>query len=390
MRKWIIVLLLCVFPLLAAGPARAQSARTPIRIGVPVPLTGPLAVNGEDNLRGIRLYFNRIGNRIDGRKVELLVEDTAGNPTMGLNKVQMLVERDKVQVILGVISSAVAYAIRDFVHNNKVPTMITTAGATDLTLSKKSPYIFRTANDNVQEPGVLGYYTAAKLGYKTAVTIADDFAAGREMIAAFRKTYTGAGGKILKSVYAPLGTTDFAPYLTRIKDDKADVVVAMMYGIDGARFIKAYRDYGLTKPVVGQGALMSNDVIKAAGKATLGVITAKQYSDALNTPRNRKFVRAFLKAYKVRPDAWSEQAYVGAEAVAEAVKKVHGNIENTPRFLKALAEARFQGPAGLVHFDKNHQRIFDVYIRKVERRGKRLENAVIAKIPDVSEHWTPK
>lgn len=388
MRRTILMFLVLAVPLLTFSPAWPQ-AREPIRIGVPLSLTGPLTVNGEDNLNGIRLYFEEVGNTLAGRKVEIKIEDTAGNPTLGLTKVQKLVDRDKVHVILGVVSSAVAYAIRDYVHNNKVPTMITTAGATDLTLSRKSPYIFRTANDNTQENLALGHYAATKLGYKTAVAIAADFAAGREMVAAFTKTFTAAGGKVVKQVYPPLGTSDFAPYLTQIKQDDADVVVAMMFGIDGSRFLTQYREYGLPKPVVGQGALIANYVIRASGNAGLGVISAKQYTDTLDTPANRQFVNAFLKEFKTRPDAWSEQAYVGAKAIGEAIKAVGGNIEDTPRFLEALRKVKFQGPAGTVYFDANQQRVFDVYIRKVEREGNTLVNKAIDKIPNVSQSWTP-
>lgn len=388
MRRTFLILLVLVISLFGIGPAWAQSGE-PIRIGVPLALTGPLAVNGESDLKGIRLYFDEVGNKLAGRKVVLIVADTAGNPTTGLNKVKMLVERDKVNMIIGIVSSAVAYAIRDYVHNNKIPTMITTAGAKDITLSKKSPYVFRTADDTTQEPMALAYYAARKLGYKTAVAIGDDFAAGREMVAAFSKTFTSLGGKVLKKVWAPLGTTDFSPYITQLEQEHADAVVAMLFGIDGARFLTQSKGYGLRKPIIGQGALISSDVIKASGTAGLGVISAKDYTNTLDNPVNRRYVSAFLKKYQSRPDAWAEQAYIGAKAVGEALKAVGGNIEDTPRFLAALRKVKFQGPAGLVWFDKDQQRVFDVYIRKVERRGKTLENIAIAKIPDVSQHWTP-
>ena len=389
MRKTILALLIFLIPLLTSGPAWPQ-AQPPIRVGVLLSLTGPLAVSGEDTLNGMRLYFDEINNTLAGRKIELTVEDDAGNANMALTKVQKLVEKDKVNLLLGIVSSASAYAIRDYVHNNKIPLMITCAGAADLTLSKKSPYIFRTANDNTQEPMALGYYAATKLGYKTAVAIAADFAAGREMVAAFAKTFTAAGGKMVKEVYPPLGTADFAPFLTQFSKEQGDVMVAMMFGIDGARFLTQYREYGVNKPLVGQGALVSNDVIKASGNAALGVVSAKQYSDIMDTPGVRRFVDESVKRYKGRPDFVAEQGYVGAKAIGEAVKSVGGNVEDTPRFLEALRKVKFQGPVGLVWFDQNQQRVFDVYIRKVERQGNTLVNKVLDRIPEVSQSWTPK
>ena len=128
MRKTILALLIFLIPLLTSGPAWPQ-AQPPIRVGVLLSLTGPLAVSGEDTLNGMRLYFDEVNNTLAGRKIELTVEDDAGNANMALTKVQKLVEKDKVNLLLGIVSSASAYAIRDYVHNNKIPLMITCAGA---------------------------------------------------------------------------------------------------------------------------------------------------------------------------------------------------------------------------------------------------------------------
>ena len=138
-----------------------------------------------------------------------------------------------------------------------------------------------------------------------------------------------------------------------------------------------------------QGAFAANYALPALGASGLVIITAKQYSDALETPENRRFVNTFVQKYKVKPDAWAEQGYVGAKAVAEAVKAIGGKIEDRAAFLAALRKARFEGPAGLVWFDENQQRVFDVYIRKVEKVGSEYVNRVIDKIPNASQSWTP-
>ena len=208
---------------LAVIPAWAQE---PIRIGVPLSLSGPLALAGEDNKRGVLLYLDEVGGKLAGRPVEVKLEDTEGKADVALTKTRRLVERHRVHVIVGIVGSHEAYAIRDYVHNQGVPTVITTAGAKDLTLARKSPFIFRVGNDNTQESLPLGHYAYTKLGYKTAVVIASDFAAGREIAEAFAKTFTGAGGQIVQQVFAPLGTQDFALYISGLKLDQADMIFA--------------------------------------------------------------------------------------------------------------------------------------------------------------------
>lgn len=385
-RIWTVLPLLFA---LGALPGPSAQAQEPIRIGVELALTGPLSVNGEDNRKGILLYLEEIGYQVAGRKIEVTVEDGEGKPDVALTKVRKLVERDRVHVLVGIVSSAVGYAIRDYVHNQGVPLVITTAGAKDLTLAKKSPVIFRVANDNTAENLPLGHYTYTKLGYKTAVVMAADFAAGREQAEAFMKTYTAAGGQVLQQVYPPLGTPDYAPFISRVRFDQADVIYAWFAGADPIRLVTQLKEYGIKKPIVTHGAFVANFLLPSMGDAALGILSAKHYADLLDAPENRRFVNAFVQKYKVRPDAWGEQGYVGAKVAVEAIKAVGGRVEDRAAYLAALRKVKFEGPAGTVWFDDNQQRVFDVYIRKVEKAGNEYVNRVIDKIPNVSQSWTP-
>jgi len=369
-----------------AAVARAQE---PIRIGVPLAITGPLSVNGEDNRKGALLYFEELGFQLAGRKVEVKVEDTEAKADVALTKVRKLVERDRVHAIVGIVGSHEAYAVRDYLHAQGVPTVITTAGAKDITLARKSPFIFRVANDTTQEALPLGHYAYTKLGYRRVIVMASDFAAGRELADAFVKTFTGAGGQVIQQVFAPLGTADFAPYISGLKLDQADVLFTWFAGAEPARLVNQLKEYGARKPIISQGAFTANYILPSMGDAALGILTTKHYSDVLENPENRRFVSAFIQRYKVRPDAWAEQAYVGAKAVGEATKAVGGRIEDRPRFLEALRKVRFTGPAGTVWFDENQQRVFDVYVRKVEKSGGEYVNQIVDKIPNVSQSWTP-
>ena len=155
------------------------------------------------------------------------------------------------------------------------------------------------------------------------------------------------------------------------------------------RVVTQLKEYGVRKPIISQGAFTANHVLDSLKDGALGILTAKHYSNVLETSENRRFDPAFLNKHKVRPDAWSEQAYVGVKAVGEAIKAIGGRVEERQRFLDALRKAKFEGPAGSVSFDENQQRVFDVYIRKVEKSGNDYVNRVVDKIPNVSQGWSP-
>src|SRR5438552_17683238 len=149
------VLVLLVAPIAVS----AQAPREAIRIGVLNAITGPLAVNGTEINEGIRLYWeDEMNNQVAGRPVRLLIEDEVGKPDVALTKAQKLVESDKVHMILGPVSSATGEAIRDYMHDKKVPLIITQATANVLTNEKASPTIFRSAMSSYQQEAGGGWY----------------------------------------------------------------------------------------------------------------------------------------------------------------------------------------------------------------------------------------
>jgi len=200
--------------LLVCSPAGAQTAG-PIKIGVLHDTTGPLTPQGTDLNMAIRLHMNEIGYEVAGRKIELIFEDTESKGEVGLTKARKLVERDKVHLLIGPANTAAAYAVRDYVERNKIPTVLTQATAKDLTQEKASPYIFRTSFGSEQLHMPAAWYAVKKLGYKRAVVVAFDVVAGREQAGGFIKMFKQLGGTVVSEIYAPLGTADWAPYLAR-------------------------------------------------------------------------------------------------------------------------------------------------------------------------------
>ena len=371
--------------LLAAPAAQAQG---PVKIGFIYADSGVFAQVGIDMRDGFLLYWGETGNKAGGRAVELLLETKGSNkPDEALTKARKLVERDKIQVLGGIVSSPVGYALRSYVIAQKMPLVIMNAGADGLTQKQRSEYIFRSSYANCQSAHPLGDW-AYKQGYRKAVIIGSDFAAGHESVGPFARVFTEAGGQIIQEIYPPLGAPDFAPYLAQVRRD-ADVVSVFFAGADAIRFVKQYAEYGLKGkiPLIGKGSITDEVILPSQGDTALGIISTLQWSATLETPANKRFVEAYSAKFKRLPTQFAEQGYVGAQMVAQALDAIKGNVENQEAFLAALKKVEVDAPRGKVKLDAYNNPVHPVYVLKAERKGGALQNSVIGAYPNVSQFW---
>lgn len=369
----------------------AAPAKGPIKLGVIGPFTGPLAALGPETVRGLEYYFDGVKWTVAGRKIVPIQEDTEAKPGVGVAKTRELIEEDKVKAIIGYTSSGVAYAVRDLINERKVPTIITAAASRSLTQEDRSPYIFRTSDAGGQEAYPLAKWVVRKLGYKKFILMGSDYAAGHEMLDAFAKGLKEAGGKIIDRIFPPLGTSDFSPYLARIQGERADALFAFFAGSDAIRFVKQYKEVGLKGklPLVAQGALTVGTLLPSMGEAALGIITARHSSPHFEPSLEKKGTKEFIRGYSAKFGepftSLAFQSYTAARAFADALKAVHGDIEDQPKFLEALRRVRFETPMGLFRFDENQQVIFNVYIRKVQKVDGRYTNVAFDVIHNVHQ-----
>jgi len=386
---------LVVLALVALGAAAwAQGAREPIKIGLLNTYTGPLAINGSEINEGIRLYWeDEMNNQVAGRPVRLIADDDESKPDVGLTKVKKLTERDGVHMILGPVSSGVALAIRDYLHERKVPLIITQATANVLTAEKASPTVFRSAMSSYQQQAAGGYYVAAKLGHKRIAVVALDYVAGQEQAEGFIKTFMESGGQSVERVYFPLGTIDVAPYITKIQNKvpELDAVVGILWGPSAPQWLKAWQEYGLKDklPLLTLGETVNETYLRQVGDAALGIVSWLSYSPVLDTAENKRFVQAFGKKYRKDPVYNNHLGYLAAKATGEALKAVNGNVEDQARFLDALRKVRFEAPGGAFRFDEKQNAVIPTYIRRVEKVGGKLQSTVIDVVPDVDQFWKP-
>jgi len=391
MRKESIVIIALTF-VVALGILPAEAQKGPIRIGFMSSLTGPLSPNGKDMLNSFELFLEEQGGKLAGREVKLVTEDDAGNPATGLTKLRGMAEGQGIQILVGPLSAAVGYAIRDYIDSKKLPAIFPIVSGEDITQRKRSPYIVRTGWSSAQPSHPFGKWVYDNLKYRRIAMIGYDFAFGWEVAAGFHRTFEESGGQIVQKLWPPLGTTDFGPYIAQLKRD-VDAVYAVFSGADALRFAKQYEDAGLKArlPLIGGGTFTDEHVLRTMGDEVLGVITALHYSAALTTPGNQKFARTYEGKFKQVPSYYSEGTYVAGLQLKRALEGLSGDAESVERLVGTLRKTELADtPRGPIRFDDYGNPIQNIYVRKVERVAGKLQNTVIHTFPNVSQFWTYK
>ena len=375
-----------------AAPVGAPAQSGPIKIGFLAPLTGPFAQIGKDMVNGNQLYLNEIGGQVAGRKIEVVVEDDEGNPATALNKSRKLVDQDKVAIVTGGMLANVGYALQPYIDGQKLPATFPVIAADDLTQRKPAKWIVRTGWSTSQTMHPFADWVLKNTKYRKIAAIGMDYAFGYEIIGGFQQVFEEGGGQIVQRIWAPLNTNDFAPFLAQIRRD-SDAVLALFTGRLALQFLKQYQEAGLKDklPLLGGGTITDETVLPQMGDEAIGVITALHYSQALDNPTNQKFNKAFEASAGKIASYYSEATYTNARWIVEAIKAVNGKVEDRDAFLTALRRVDLKESArGPLKVDDFGNPIQNIYIRKVERIGGKLQNTVIATYPAVSQFWKYK
>jgi len=374
------------------GPGAGASAQTaapggPITIGVLAPSTGPFATYARDIIDGARLYSDEVGGQLGRRKLEMVVEDYQTKPDVALTKIRKLVERDRAQAVVGLVLSAAALAVKDYVNAQKVPLLISGfAVAENLTL-QQNPYVFRLTYSAAMTGAPIGQWTYRHLKAKRAAIIASDSVGPLELMMAWARAFEEAGGKVVQEIYPPLGTADMAPWVGKLRQD-VDVIGVQTVGADGVRFVKAYQEYGLKGkiPVVDASVGVSEiSLLPAAGDAAVGVYNSQPYQYTIDTPRNRKFVQAFRAKFGRDPGSPAAFTYAAMAAIDQAVGATGGHIEDSTKFIEALRRTDVEAPQGRVRFDRYQNVVSDIYISRIDKVGDQIVPVVIETIKNVDQ-----
>lgn len=372
----------------------ASEPKAPIKIGAIYPLTGPYAILGKRSLYGLKVALEETNYNVAGRPIELIGEDTKADPSIGLTKVKKLIKYDSVHILCGVVSSAVAYAIRDTVHESEIPLIITLANAGGLTREKRSPFIFRTFHAGGSPSHYMAQFIYNDLKLRKALFSGPDYAYGHENAKMFKEEFERLGGKVLFQNFSPLGALDFGPHCTELAKfaGKADVLHFIYPAAEGIRFVKTANEYGLQKmfTFTDYGAVLDGTVVNQMGPAANGIYHIGYYIYDIKTRANQKFLDLYKKKGEV-PDAADIYGYTGAQVILQALKQVQGNVEDKDRFLKALREVEFESVTGPFKFDSRSQNVLMNFpisqVRKVDGEFGEYQNIHIKTLIQVQDPW---
>ncbi|MGC1915079.1 MAG: ABC transporter substrate-binding protein [Pseudolabrys sp.] len=387
------ILSLCVvaaFALDGSMPIEAQE----LKIGFLAPRTGVFTQLGTDMVNGFQMYLDEHGGMLGGARVRFIVEDDQGKPDVDVAKAKKLILQDKIDMLVGAVLASSAYALAPVSTAEKMLYIGTVSTADDLAQRQvdKYPYLVLAGWVPSQPNHPLGQW-ACDQGYKRIVVIAPDYAFGYEQVGGFQKGFEDCGGKIVQKIWVPLGTKDFGPYIPTIKSD-TDAMFTVMVGPMSLQFPKQLRAAGNKLPIVGGGTSYDEFALPFMGDEVIGDVSALQYSAALQTPQNEKFVKDYRARYGKVPSYYSEVNYAAAKWIDLTLAKLNGKYPGPTEFIEAMATIKLDAPRGPVELDPTTKSpIQNIYIKKVEKKKMfgydkdELWNTVVKTYNDVSTYW---
>jgi branched-chain amino acid transport system substrate-binding protein len=349
---------------LAPPLARAQPAK--LRVGLMLPYTGTFAALGTAITNGFKLAVAESGGQLGGRELEYFVVDDESEPAKATDNANKLVQRDKVDVLVGTVHSGVVMAMVKVARDTGTLLVIPNAGANAATGSQCAPNIFRTSFSNWQPAHPMGKVVYDR-GHRKVVTLTWKYGAGEESVESFKEAFSALGGTVTKEMYLPFPNVEFQPFLTEIAALKPDAVFVFFAGGGAAKFTKDYLAAGLKDkiPLYGTGFL-TDGTLEAQGASAQGLLTTLHYGDGIDNPRNKQFRYAYGKQYGVQADVYAVQGYDTALLLNGGLGAVKGSFGDRKALYGALEKVKVDSPRGAWVMSKAHNPIQDIYLRKVD------------------------
>jgi branched-chain amino acid transport system substrate-binding protein len=370
------------FVLLAAaavilGGTGAQGQEK-LKIGIIATLSGPPAVLGQQLRNGFNLAVKDLNGKLGGRDVEVIVADDELKPDLAVNKVKALVDRDKVDFVVGPIFSNILAAIMKPVTEGGAILISPNAGTSNFAGKECNPNFFVTSYQNDQVFAVSGKH-AQDTGIKKAFLMAPNYQAGMDALAGFKAFFKG---DIADEVYVPLNQLDFSAELAKIAAAKPDAIYVFLPGGMGVNFVKQFRQAGLANNVTFLSAFtVDESTLPAQQDAALGFFGGANWAPDLDNPQNKRFVAAYEKEFGAVPATYAFQAYDAALLIDSAVRQVQGNVANREALRAAMMKAEFASLRGGFKFNTNHYPIQDFYLVKVAKRADgKFETQIVKKV----------
>lgn len=354
--------------LLATTALTHAQSTDAVKVGIIVTLSGPSASLGEQARDGFQLAVEQLGGEFGGVPVEVVVVDDEQKPDVALTRVNGLLERENVDIVVGPIFSNILQAIHKPVMDADRILISPNAGPSSYAGAECHPNFFVTSYQNDQVHEVMGA-VAQQRGYGRVFLMVPNYQAGRDSIAGFKRHFEG---EVVDEVYTQLGQLDFSAELARIAALQPDAVFTFMPGGMGVNLVRQYSQAGLKDRIPFLSAFtVDESTLPAQQDAALGMYGAMTWAPDMDTPGNAEFVEAYVAKFGKVPGSYAMQAFDTAMLLDAAIEAA-GGAGDQEALLAALKEADFQSLRGSFSFNRNQYPIQDFYLVQVGQREDRL------------------
>lgn len=371
----------------------ANDTSQPLKVGFIASLTGTAAGPAADMKNGFDLYWETTGSTVAGRKVQTFIENDEGKPEVGLSVARRLVEQDKVDVVVGPHFANVGTAVAQYLATTNTPMIYPIPASSEL-LEKPIASMFLAGGTASQDLQPLGKWAAQK-GYKRAVTISSDYSFGQEIAGGFTNTFTDYGGTVADQIWVPLGTTDYAPFVSKIAAGNYDIVFDGLQAQDAVVFQQAWVNFGLAKKgpaLVASPSTVDESLLRTMKDSAVGTYSTGHFAEGRSEGETAKFVAAFEKKTGKIPGYYAASGYFGAQITAAALEKLNGKIPDSATFITTAKKLQLADSVfGPIKMDANGNINMNDYVRKVEPRAAGgFWNVVDSTIPNVAPEFEYK
>lgn len=340
-----------------------------VKVGFALPYSGTYSLLGSSITNGFKLRTGQLDDTLGGLDIEFVRRDTEGDPSTGASATQALLNEENVDFIVGPVSSAVAGAMFSIVDDAASAIWLcANAGNDDLVRKNCTKYFFRTSFSNWHVSAPMGPWVAENVSDRVVISFAD-YTAGQQVQGNFQGTYEDAGGTVVKKVGAPLGTSDYSPFLEQIRNADADAIWSFFAGGDAVNYIKQLHQAGIDQEMTqtGEGFLLSADTLPAQGEAALGKFSMLHYTPWKQSDRNQEFVNNYQSAHDRIPNVYACQGYDSALVADNALNAASvGDLDGLIGAIEGMEVE--QTPRDFLKMDADrHDPITSLDIRKVTR-----------------------
>lgn len=358
--------LACALTVILLTGVNFASAAEKVKIGVITTLSGSSGVVGKHAKDGIDLALKLLGGKVGGVPAEAIYGDDQLKPDVARQLAERMVRRDEVDFVTGISWSNVLLSVVPVIAKSEKIVISTSAGPQELAGTDCNPYLFVTAWQNDGAAEAIGKYLTEN-GIDSAAILVPNYAAGRDMVAGFKRTYKGT---IAAEIYTRLDQTDYLSEISQIRAANPKAVFIFYPGGFGIQFIKQYDQAGLRGKIPLYSVFSTTEAtLPAIGASAEGNFEASWWSSDLDNPVSKQFVDEFRKAYNYAPAEYAATAYDAVMLIDSAVRAVKGDLSNKQALIAALEKADFKSVRGAFKFNNNHYPIQAAYLMRTEKNA---------------------